>query len=201
MAMCALSAFRKTVTSLRTVVFAISLLCTNSAIAQTDGDDLLMMLPSILAKALRNNAPTTPVTPPASEGLTALEASLLLAHNQARASARQCGGVLRRAVPALKWNTRLAVAAQTHSADMNRTGIFDHEGSDGSSFGTRATRAGYRWSAVAENIAGGYSTVTSVVDALLNSTGHCNNIMGSRYVDFGAAKVGRYWTMVFARPG
>ena len=183
----------------------------SSAWGQIDGDDLLLMVPAIVAKSQQQSTATTtpsnpapnpePEEPENPDSLTSLERMLLDAHNQARASSRRCGGILRSAAPALEWDARLALADQVHSSDMNRTGVFDHTGSDGSSASQRATREGYSWSAIAENIAGGYPTVQSAVDALLTSTGHCNNIMGSRYVDFGAAKVGRYWTMVFARPG
>ncbi|MBX2868888.1 MAG: CAP domain-containing protein [Acidiferrobacterales bacterium] len=189
------------------LVFAV--VCAYPGWAQSDADDLLMMVPMIAAKSQQKNesggqsipAPIVqPEEPEQTDSLTTLERNLLDAHNFARASSRRCGGVFRSAVSALNWNSRLAQAARNHSSDMNRTGVFDHTGSDGSSASQRVTRTGYVWGAVAENIAGGYPNVESVVNALLASAGHCNNIMGSGYIDFGAAKVGRYWTMVFARP-
>ena len=93
--------------------------------------------------------------------------------------------------------------------DMANNNFFSHTGSDGKSVDTRATRAGYTWSAVGENIAAGIplSSVSAVMEAWLKSPGHCANIMSSTYTEFGAAKISNpsstynaYWTQVFARP-
>jgi len=165
--------------------------------AQSDDDDdlLLMTVPLIAAKLRDGQSSGAPPTP----SLTAIESALLNAHNQARASARFCGSVERSAVPALRWDTRLAEAARVHTVDMNNTGVLSHAGSDGSTVGSRVTKVRYIWSAVGENIANGHNTVTSVVNAFLNSRGHCNNIMSGNYRDMGAARIGRFWTIVFAR--
>lgn len=179
----------------------------SAARAQSDDDDdiLLLTVPVIAAQARAAQqsggaAASTP-TPPANTGLTAIESDLLNAHNQARASARLCGSTPRSAVPALSWNTLLAEAARVHTEDMaNNIGFLSHTGSDGSTVGGRVARTGYVRTAVGENIANGFNTVDSVINAFLNSEGHCNNIMGSRYMEIGAAKVGRFWTIVFARP-
>jgi uncharacterized protein YkwD len=110
-------------------------------------------------------------------------------------------------VPALRWNAALATAANRHSTDMATRNFFSHTGSDGSDVGQRVSAAGYRWTAVGENIAGGQSSVSSVMSGWLASAGHCNNIMGASYQDVAVACVARpgstytrYWTMVLARP-
>ena len=71
----------------------------------------------------------------------------------------------------------------------------------------RVTEAGYRWSAVGENIAAGQKSVDEVVAGWLSSPGHCANIMKAEFTAMGAARVEasdpRYsplWTQVFARP-
>lgn len=141
--------------------------------------------------------------------LSAEEQSMLNAVNAARAQARLCGSTSYPATAALAWSCELEATATGHSMDMANNNFFSHTGSDGSSVGTRATRAGYTWSAVGENIAAGVplSSVSAVVEAWLTSPGHCANIMRSTYTEFGAAKFSNssstynaYWTQVFGRP-
>jgi uncharacterized protein YkwD len=92
--------------------------------------------------------------------------------------------------PALAKNTALMNAAQGHSTDMALNDFVSHTGSDGSSPGTRATRAGYNWSAWGENIAAGYSSPESVVQGWMDSPGHRANILNCGYRDTG---VGYYY--------
>lgn len=139
--------------------------------------------------------------------LAGFQADLLQQLNAARAAARSCGGVAYPAAAPLAWNARLASAATRHSTDMANNDLFSHTGSDGSTSGQRATKAGYRWRAIGENIAAGYPDVRAVVDGWLKSPGHCKNIMNGVYADLGAAcasqassRYGKYWTMVVARP-
>ncbi len=127
--------------------------------------------------------------------------------NDARAQGRQCGAGFYAAVPPVSWNSSLENAAQRHSNDMAIRDFFSHTGSDGSTPADRVSNAGYRWRAVAENIAAGYTTPDSAVQTWLNSPGHCANIMGPDYRHLGVAKAlnlsGRYriyWTQLFAAP-
>ena len=98
-------------------------------------------------------------------------------------------------------------AAHAHATDMARHSLFEHRGSDGSQPSDRATRAGYRWRTVAENIAAGARDAKTVVQGWLDSPGHCVNIMGPQYTEMGVAFVhvpteepDTYWTQVFAAP-
>jgi len=84
-------------------------------------------------------------------------------------------------------NQDLTSAAQQHSDDMARTNNMDHTGSDGSSPGDRCQKAGFNWSAVAENIAFGQDSMDSVMDSWLNSPGHRENIMNPEYTMMGSA--------------
>jgi uncharacterized protein YkwD len=119
---------------------------------------------------------------------TGWEADMLARLNQERA---------KRGLPALCLNKKLSAAAQGHSADMARNKQMTHTGSDGSSVGQRATRAGYTWSGVAENVAAGQASVSEVMRDWVNSPGHYNNIIG-RYKHVGfAGEQSRYWTQVF----
>jgi len=102
-----------------------------------------------------------------------------------------------RGASALCYNSKLMNAAAVHSKDMARHSRMSHTGSDGSSASKRVTRAGYSWNRVAENVAMGQSSVSSVMRSWMNSAGHKRNILNSQYTMFGYAKSGRYWTQVF----
>lgn len=139
------------------------------------------------------------------------EDELMLAEvNEYRSEGRSCGseGEFAAAEP-LKWSCKLKMASLRHSKDMAKNDFFDHKGSDNSSAESRARDAGYEWSVIAENIAGGSTnrSVSSVVEGWIGSDGHCANIMLSSLVHMGAAKYsyegsehGAYWTQVLGKP-
>ncbi len=110
-------------------------------------------------------------------------------------------------VPPLQPCAALDRAAEAHSRDQAAHHRMSHTGSDGSSFVTRAERAGYRgWSALGENVAYGYPTVTTVMDAWMRSSGHRANILNRAYTHFGRGYVVSsngiaYWTQDFGRGG
>lgn len=90
---------------------------------------------------------------------------------------------------------------------MGTNNFFNHTRSDGLSAGQRITQSGYAWRSWAENIATRYVTAEGVVQAWLNSPGHCRNIMNPNMVHIGTAyavPTGSdypiYWTQKFARP-
>ena len=127
--------------------------------------------------------------------------------NAARNSQRLCGTTTMPAQAALTWDTRIEQAALFHSEWMQTNNAFSHEGADGSNPGTRVTNAGYNWNSVAENIAAGQDSIDSVIDAWIDSPGHCRNIMSANVTQIGMALVDgdnsnsypTYWTMVLAR--
>jgi uncharacterized protein YkwD len=107
----------------------------------------------------------------------------------------------------LTGQNQLGNAARGHSQDMSCKGFFSHTGSDGSSPSGRVSRAGYSWSAVAENIAAGYGDPASVVAGWMGSQGHKDNILSPNYTEIGIGYVylagspyGAYWTADFAKP-
>ena len=132
--------------------------------------------------------------------------ALLAAHRAAGASCGSEGSFA--TAPELAWNDALTQAALRHSDDMMAANDFAHAGSDGSDAGTRATAAGYVWSALGENIAAGPGSVAAAVAGWMASPGHCANIMNPALRDVGLACVTggagntyrSYWTMVLGRP-
>lgn len=111
----------------------------------------------------------------------------------------------------LRLNNKLNAAAQTHSVDMALNDFFNHTGSDQSTPFDRITGSGYDYALAAENIAAGYATPRSVVDAWMDSPGHRENILypgleeigiGFYFLpnDSGALVRRYYWTQDFGKP-
>ncbi len=119
--------------------------------------------------------------------------------NALRTKGCKCDGVQMPLVPALKRNTLLENASKRHGNDMLKNNFFDHTGSDGSTLATRANDAGYVWSSLGENIAKGYTSVPSVIDGWISSSGHCKNMMSANFTELGAAHIGAYWVQDFGK--
>lgn len=141
--------------------------------------------------------PNVPAEP---EVTSSFKSDMLAQVNELRRSGCRCGNVNYPAVEPLSWNGLLEEAALRHSTDMQVNDVFDHRGSDGSSFQERVTNTGYRWQAIGENIAEGHTSVDEVIQAWLSSEGHCQNLMNPNFTEIGAAKKGTLWTQTFAAP-
>ncbi|CAF1676433.1 unnamed protein product [Rotaria magnacalcarata] len=114
--------------------------------------------------------------------------------NEARTKGRYCGGTWYPAAGTLKWNDKLAEAADEHAQDMHDNDYFSHESNDGRSPWDRMEATGYPADcAGGENIADN-STPENTVAAWLESPGHCANIMNSGFkaLGVGYAKSGPY---------
>lgn len=135
-------------------------------------------------------ASSAPASAAAASGATAQVVALV---NSARKEA---------GCAALTVNAKLTTAAQSHSEDMADHQTMSHTGSDGSSPGTRITRAGYSWSSYGENVAYGYDTPASVMDGWMSSPGHKANILNCAFKEIGVglAQPGSYWTQDFGTP-
>jgi uncharacterized protein YkwD len=145
-----------------------------------------------------------PFSPPAAAQADEVQARVLALVNEARARPQRCGSQAFAAAPPLRLNPTLQSVASSHAAEMARYSYFSHTGRDGSTVDGRATRAGYPWRAIGENIAAGQMTADAVVQGWINSPGHCANIMSPAYSEMGAAFVvnkqssqGIYWAQVF----
>jgi len=124
--------------------------------------------------------------------------------NQARTRARSCGERSFGPAPPLAWSDALAQAALVHSHDMAARNYFDHVDPTGATVAQRASRTGYRWRVIGENIAAGQGSVPQVVAGWLASPGHCENIMARDFAEMGAAyaidphsAMEIYWTQAF----
>lgn len=127
--------------------------------------------------------------------------------NAARAQARTCGTKDFAPAASLKLNATLTAVSQGHAADMARHSYFAHQARDGSSPAERATRGGYRWRNVGENIAAGQTTPEAAVEGWIKSPPHCANLMGAQYTEMGiaftvnkASDAGIYWVQMFGTP-
>jgi uncharacterized protein YkwD len=149
-----------------------------------------------------------PLVFPALPDPAALSQELLERVNAARAAPRSCGAQAFGAAPPVAWNATLAQAALGHSQDMAAKRYFNHKEPGGSAPADRATRAGYRWTRISENIASGQHSVVQAVADWLDSPGHCANIMNPAFTEMGAAYAvdpasenrTPYWTQMFGRP-
>ena len=96
-------------------------------------------------------------------------------------------------LPALKLNSKLVSSAHTHNLAMAKANTLSHQLSGEAALGSRVSAAGYRWSAVGQNIA--YNTsrsqsgVLAVQKAMYNEKppddGHRKNILSKTYADVG----------------
>lgn len=91
--------------------------------------------------------------------------------------------------PPLKHQPNLIAAAEEHSQSMAVNDYFSHRdfAVGCNTVGTRMTNAGYSgWTSGGENIAGGQSTPTAVMNAWMGSSGHRANILGDCEAVFGS---------------
>jgi uncharacterized protein YkwD len=115
---------------------------------------------------------------------------------------------------ALKMNSKLISAAHSHNLAMAKANSLSHQLSGEASLGSRVSAAGYRWSAVAENVAYSTSRSTGGVLAMQRmmynekppDDGHRQNILNKAYLDVGIDVIndlvhGKVWLVTdFGKP-
>lgn len=149
--------------------------------------------------------------PVAASGVQPADESLfpqaLVAHNAQRARPQTCGPHGFAAAPPLRWNAKLAAAAQYHADDMARRGFFAHQSPEGNTVSDRVDAQGYQWRSVGENIATALNRdVDALIERWMASPDHCANIMDADYVGIGIGMARReseddwVWVAVFAAP-
>ena len=125
--------------------------------------------------------------------------------NAIRAEGGRCGNSEFPPAPPLTRSAALDEAARRHAEDMATNSFLAHTGSDGSNPGDRATRAGYAWDVVSENVASGQTSADDIAATWLDSGGHCANLRDAKYTETGIAFAlnpgdGRdiYWVQLYA---
>jgi uncharacterized protein YkwD len=172
----------------------------------TDADGDFVALPPV--EAAPPEIPDKPCRPNyAQTDAEIMECHVLDLVNEARTKGVDCGeeGVYPPA-QTLSMHPQLMDAARVHSMWMAETGTFSH-GSPGGPYGDnmvqRVEASGYtNWRRIAENIAFGQPDAEVVVQAWLNSDGHCANLMNPHLEHIGVGLMynrnGRpYWTQDF----
>jgi len=133
------------------------------------------------------------------------EVEMLHEVNEWRAKGADCGGDEFPPTTPLEMNPYLRRAARLHSLDMAVRDFFDHENPDGEGPWDRIEATGYPGAAPwGENIQGGSESAEDAVLSLIDSPGHCRNIMdpsyhvvGFGYVFLAGSSLAHYWTQVF----
>jgi uncharacterized protein YkwD len=151
---------------------------------------------------------TVPSAAPAAAEGARIAGEVLRLVNAVRARGARCGSTAFGPAPPLKLNERLTRAAQVQASEMARYRYLAHEGRDGSTPGVRATRAGYAWRTVGENVAAGAESAEDVVRGWEKSPDHCHNLMDRDFTEMGIAfgtnpePTGHstWWSQVLARP-
>ena len=163
--------------------------------------------PSPTSQPRPNNETNKPSTPDSDSPLTEQELRMVKLVNKARASGRKCGQYgYYDSVPPLAANKKLSAAAQAHSDDMATNNFFSHTGDNGSQPSDRLKKQGYLWSSWGENIAAGYPDAAAATQGLIDSPGHCKNLMNPTFTEIGVgvstakSGYGIYWTQNFGSP-
>ena len=89
-------------------------------------------------------------------------------------------------LPPLKENARLDNSAKLKVEDMFKNQYFDHTSPSGIVIGDLAAKVGYEFISIGENLAlGNFENDEDLVDAWMNSPGHRENILDSKYIEIG----------------
>jgi len=120
---------------------------------------------------------------------TKFEDEVLSLINQVRSKGAYCGGSWRPPVSSIKQNKKLTRSARCHAVDMAVHDYFDHVDLQGGNIGKRIREVGYKFGSISENIAKGQTSPQQVVNAWMNSPGHCRSIM-TDYQEIGNAYIG-----------
>jgi uncharacterized protein YkwD len=111
-------------------------------------------------------------------------------------------------------NSKLVSAAHKHNLAMARANTLSHQLKGEAALGSRVSAAGYRWTAVGENVAyngrRSQDGVLAVQQAMYNEKppddGHRKNILSKTYVDVGIDVIsdsvhGKVWLVTdFGKP-
>lgn len=100
-------------------------------------------------------------------------------------------------------NYSLMEAAWKHTVHQANIRSICHEGCGDGTVRSRIEATGYKWADFGENVAMGQPSVSAVMTAWMNSSGHKRNILNKDFTDIGVGHVTsntHYWTQVFGVP-
>ncbi|MGQ0623502.1 MAG: CAP domain-containing protein [Sporichthyaceae bacterium] len=101
-------------------------------------------------------------------------------------------------LPLLKWNPKLASAAQAHAEDMNKRNYLAHDTKGGPSWDKRIHSHGYpRGRRIGENVADGFDSAADVLQGWMDSPLHRDNILDPKFDRIGVGLSGEYWVQDF----
>lgn len=150
--------------------------------------------------------PAPAAAPSKSSTGTTFEKEVLRLINKARSTKRKCGSKTYTKAKALKWNSKLALAAARHSSDMATRNYFSHTSKSGKKLPARIKATGYKYKAIGETLGAGYSTPKALVKAWLKSAPHCRILMSKSFTQLGVGhrsgkgKYVTYTTADFGKP-
>jgi uncharacterized protein YkwD len=145
-----------------------------------------LRMQSLSRDAAPAHAATTQGASGARSAASALETAVLGRINRVRRG---------RGLRALRWNKRLAAAADSHSRDMGKKGYFEHESANGAAFWRRIERfypsRGFRSWTVGENLLWASDTYGSAfaVHEWMTSPPHRENILSRDWRELGIGAV------------
>lgn len=88
-------------------------------------------------------------------------------------------------LPPLEWHEAVSVTARAHSTDMAENDYFSHQNQDGQSPFDRMAEDDISFSTAGENLAAGQPSSIFAHQGLMNSEGHRENILQSRFEELG----------------
>ncbi|WEK03195.1 MAG: CAP domain-containing protein [Candidatus Devosia phytovorans] len=149
---------------------------------------LIVMGAATLLAACTTTIPVLPKSA-ASSPETLSDDEILIAIN----AVRRANGA-----PPWTYNSNLEAAARSQARLMAQKDTMSHD--LGVTLRQRVTEAGYL-GAVGENVGKGYTNLEGVIGGWMNSSGHRNTLLSTRFVEFGLAATrapsGKlYWAMI-----
>lgn len=125
------------------------------------------------SRAVISQAPcANAATPATTTNTPAMRAAIVCLLNQQR---------VLHGLPTFKVSAKLNHSAQSWNDWMIGSGQFTH----GNNFAGRISAVSYDWQTAGENIATGFTTPTSAVQAWMASPDHCRNILDPNFRDIG----------------
>ncbi len=112
----------------------------------------------------------------------------------------------------MRLEPRLTLAAKRHNIDIARHALMQHTGTDCSQLKDRVWDAGYTWTKIAENLAGGNETAAATMGQWTSSKRHLEQMTIPAMTEAGIAydynphpprggiPIKHFWTLILARP-